>query len=118
MSIVRSCIFRVQRSVRCERRCPVGYHFIRIQTAEVNATKCLLRGAGWFVGTRGSLQNASRWERPINALAVEPQLQTHTRFHYAVWQPTRAGIEEGPFTQTVTRRFRLTPKPAGRLAVG
>src|SRR6266540_1697106 len=28
------------------------------------------------------------------------------------FQPTRLGIEEGPFTQTITRRFRLTPKPA------
>jgi hypothetical protein len=52
------------------RRC----HFIRIQTAEVNATKRLLRGAGWVVGTRGSPRNASRWERLINALAVEPEL--------------------------------------------
>src|SRR5262249_10487981 len=31
------------------------------------------------------------------------------------FQPTRLGVEEGPFTQTITRRFRLTPKPAGRL---
>jgi transposase len=61
-------------------------HFVRIQTAEVNATKRLLRGAGWLVGTRGSLRNAGRWERLINALAVEPELQTPTRFHYAVWQ--------------------------------
>jgi len=33
------------------------------------------------------------------------------------FQPSRLGIEEGPFTQTVTRRFRLTPKSAGRLAL-
>jgi transposase len=32
------------------------------------------------------------------------------------FQLTRLGVEEGPFTQTVTRRFRLTPKSAGRLA--
>jgi len=32
------------------------------------------------------------------------------------FQPTRLGVDEGPFTQTITRRFRLTPKPAGRLA--
>ena len=61
-------------------------HFIRIQTAEINATKRLLRGAGWLVGTRGSLRSASRWEHLINALAVEPALQAHTRLHYAVWQ--------------------------------
>ena len=67
-------------------------HFIRIQTAEVNATKRLLRGAGWLVGTRGSLRNASRWERLIEALASEPELQTHTRLHYAVWQQTGAQV--------------------------
>ena len=61
-------------------------HFIRIQTAEIKATKRLLRGAGWLVGTRGSLRNAGRWEHLINALAVEPALQAHTRLHYAVWQ--------------------------------
>src|SRR5215470_3818011 len=61
-------------------------HFVRIQTAEVNATKRLLRGAGWLIGTRGSLRNASGWDRLIDALASEPALQTHTRFHYAVWQ--------------------------------
>jgi hypothetical protein len=31
------------------------------------------------------------------------------------FQPTRLGVEAGPFTQTVTRQYRLTPKPAGRL---
>jgi len=33
----------------------------------------------------------------------------------AEFQPARLGVEEGPFTQTITRRFRLTPKSAGRL---
>ena len=28
--------------------------------------------------------------------------------------PARMGVEEGPFVHTVTRRYRLTPKPAGR----
>ena len=34
------------------------------------------------------------------------------------FQPTHLGVEEGPFTQTITRRFRLAPKPPGRLAAG
>lgn len=235
-------------------------HFVRIQTAEVNATKRLLRGAGWLVGTRTSLRSATSWDRLLAALAAAPELEGHVRLHYAVWrqageqvravdhlladlarplredmrrleavpgvgpvvaltalavfadvhrfasakhvasyaglvpstyqsgtcdrhghitkrgsaelrtmlceaahharrpahplhpyfmklcarrgykvaivavahrlcrllyallrdetdfQPTRLGVEEGPFTQTITRRFRLTPKPAGRLA--
>lgn len=61
-------------------------HFIRIQTAEVNATKRLLRGAGWCVGTRSPLRSAGSWERLVSALAVMPELQCHVRFHYAVWQ--------------------------------
>jgi hypothetical protein len=31
------------------------------------------------------------------------------------FQPTRLGVEEGLFTRTITRRFRLTPKSPGRL---
>ena len=34
------------------------------------------------------------------------------------FQPERIGIEEGTFTRTVTYKYRLTPKPAGRLSVG
>jgi transposase len=38
-------------------------HFIRIQTAEINATKRLLRGSGWRVGTPASLRSAGSWDR-------------------------------------------------------
>ena len=61
-------------------------HFVRIQTAEVNATKRLLRGAGWLVGTRASLRSAGSWDRLLDALAGVPELQAHIRFHRAVWQ--------------------------------
>jgi hypothetical protein len=37
------------------------------------------------------------------------------RRHSSDFQPHRLGVEEGPFTHTITRRFRLTPKVAGRL---
>jgi hypothetical protein len=62
-------------------------------------------------------------------LCASPRLQdrdrrsrasTLCRFLYALLrdgtdvQPTRLGVEEGPFTQTITRRFRLTQKSAGR----
>jgi transposase len=92
-------------------------HFIRIQTAEINATKRLLRGAGWLVGTRGSLRNASRCEYLINALAVEPELQAHTRLHYAVWQQAGAQVraldhvlgELGGGFQEDVRRLETVP---------
>jgi hypothetical protein len=50
---------------------------------------------------------AHRLCRPLYAL-----LRDGTEF-----QPMRLGVEEGPFTQTITRRYRLTPKSAGRLAL-
>jgi transposase len=61
-------------------------HFIRIQTAEVNAAKRLLRGPGWTLSTRASLRCAGSWDRLLLALAARPELQSHVRFHYAVWQ--------------------------------
>src|SRR5262249_20818725 len=60
--------------------------FIRLQTAEVNATKRLLRGAGWRIGTRTSLRSAGSWDRLIDAVAGAPELQTHIQCHHAVWQ--------------------------------
>ena len=61
-------------------------HFVRIQTAEVNATKRLLRGAGWPVGTRTSLRSATSWARLLAALAPVPELAGYVRLHLAVWQ--------------------------------
>jgi transposase len=66
-------------------------HFIRIQTAEINATKRLLRGVGWPSGTRMTLRSAPSWERLVAALAAAPDLQPLIRGHYAVWQ--QAGIQ-------------------------
>ena len=61
-------------------------HFVRIQTAEVNATKRLLRGAGWRVGTQASLRSAGSWERLLEGLAGLPDLQGYIRLHRVVWQ--------------------------------
>jgi hypothetical protein len=54
-------------------------HFVRIQTAEVNAAKRLLRGAGWLVGTRTSLRSATSWDRLLHALTAAPELEGHAR---------------------------------------
>jgi hypothetical protein len=35
--------------------------------------------------------------------------------HGTELEPRRLGVEEGPLTHTITRQYRLTPKPAGRL---
>jgi transposase len=61
-------------------------HFIRIQTAEINAAKRLLRGAGWPGGTRMTLRSAGSWERLLGTLGGEPEVQRCVRFHSAVWR--------------------------------
>src|SRR5262249_38314384 len=78
---VPSLVFSRLRTTLSQRR-----HFIRIQAAEVNATKRLLRGAGWRAGTQASLRSAGSWERLLEALSVAPELQGHIRLHRAVWQ--------------------------------
>jgi len=52
----------------------------------VNATKRLLRGAGWRAGTQASLRSAGSWERLLEALSVALELHGHIRLHRAVWQ--------------------------------
>ena len=61
-------------------------HFIRIQTAEVNAVKRLLRGVGRNSGRRGSLRTDAHWQSLLASDLVPEQLQEHVRHHYAVWR--------------------------------
>jgi transposase len=61
-------------------------HFIRIQTAEVNAVKRLLRGVGRNSGRRGSLRTDAHWQSLLAGDLVPEQLQEHVRHHYAVWR--------------------------------
>jgi len=61
-------------------------HFIRIQTAEVNAVKRLLRGVGQNSGRRGSLRTDAHWLGLITGNLVPEQIQEHVRHHYAVWR--------------------------------
>src|SRR5215469_15358656 len=60
--------------------------FIRIQTAEVNAVKRLLRGVGQNSGQRGSLRTDAHWQGLIAGNLVPEQFQEHVRHHYAVWR--------------------------------
>jgi hypothetical protein len=50
-------------------------HLVRTQTSEVNAAKRLLRGAGWWAGTRTSLRSAISWDRLLLVLAPVPELE-------------------------------------------
>jgi transposase len=70
-------------------------HFVRLQTAEVNAVKRLLRAAGLGVMTRRSLRTARAWEGLLAALALEdePSLRGHVELHRAVWVNLAAQVE-------------------------
>jgi transposase len=61
-------------------------HFIRIQTAEVNAAKRLLRGIGQPSGPRGNLRTDAHWQRLLAGGVVPEHLEEHVGHHYAVWR--------------------------------
>ncbi len=61
-------------------------HFIRIQTAEVNAVKRLLRGVGQNSGQRGSLRTDAHWQGLLAGNLVPERIQEHVCHHYAVWR--------------------------------
>lgn len=61
-------------------------HFVRIQTAEVNAVKRLLRGAGRNAGARGNLRTEALWQRLLAADIVPAELKLHVQDHYALWR--------------------------------
>jgi transposase len=67
-------------------------HFVRLQTAEVNAVKRLLRAAGLGALTRRSLRTEVGWDRLHVALSGEASLQGYAAFHRAVWSSARAQI--------------------------
>jgi transposase len=61
-------------------------HFVRLQVAEVNAVKRLLRGAGRETGSRGSLRTDAHWARLRASDVVPADLTAHVEQHYAVWR--------------------------------
>ena len=62
-------------------------HFLRIQTAEVNAAKRLLRGAGWPGGQQHrSLRTEVGWDRLLQSTEYVPALRGHIQRHYHVWK--------------------------------
>jgi transposase len=60
-------------------------HFVRVQVAEVNAVKRLLRGAGRECGPRGSLRTDAHWRRLLASAVVPEDIAHHVQHHYAVW---------------------------------
>lgn len=60
-------------------------HFVCVKTMQVNAVKRLLRAAGLRELGR-SLASEAAWERLLNAVAMDPSLQTFCAAHRAVWR--------------------------------
>jgi transposase len=60
-------------------------HFVRLQTAEINAVKRLLRASGLNDMARRHLGTGTAWERMVKGLAYDPPLQAHVECHRAVW---------------------------------
>jgi transposase len=59
--------------------------FLRTQTAEVNAAKRLLRGAGWPSGQQHrSVRTEAGWNRLLQSAAEAAALRDHVERHYPV----------------------------------
>ncbi|MEK7247630.1 MAG: IS110 family transposase, partial [Chloroflexota bacterium] len=60
-------------------------HFVRLKTMQVNATKRLLRAAGFPMPVR-SLGTASAWDKLLAGVAIDPSLHAFCLPHRAVWR--------------------------------
>jgi transposase len=61
-------------------------HFVRQQTAEVNAAKRLLRSAGCATLSSKSLGTAKAWTGVLHAVAGEGVLPQHLTQHFTLWR--------------------------------
>ena len=78
-------------------------HFVRLETAQVNAVKRLLRGAG-LGSLRRSLGTEVGWTKLLGALAGYGELRAHVEPHRALWRCARAqrGALESALTEQLT----------------
>jgi transposase len=63
-------------------------HFVRVQSAEINATKRLLRAAGLGQLSR-NLRTEVGWATLLQGLTGDGELQTYLQQHHAVWRCAR-----------------------------
>jgi transposase len=86
-------------------------HFVRVQTAEINAAKRLLRAAG--VGRLGkSLRTAAGWEKLLAALP-DSDLRAFLPHHYAVWRS--AGGQVADLDRALARQAEAIAADVARL---
>jgi transposase len=67
-------------------------HFVRVQTAEINAAKHILRAAG-LGQLKASLRTASGWSKLVATLTAQPSLQRALGHHQALWQQARTEVQ-------------------------
>ena len=67
-------------------------HFVRVQTAEINAAKHVLRTAG--IGQlKANLRTATGWTKLVAALAAQPALQQALSHHHALWRQAQSEVQ-------------------------
>ncbi len=88
-------------------------HFVRVRTAEVNATKRLLRAAGMSVLARISLGTEKGWARLESALDAESSMIRFVRFHQALW--TNAGTQIAALEAWLHQQREAFAEPVERL---
>lgn len=67
-------------------------HCVRVQTAEINAAKHVLRAAG-LGQLKVNLRTATGWSKLGMALASHPTLQQALRQHQALWQQAQTEVQ-------------------------
>lgn len=65
-------------------------HFVRLGTAEINAAKKMLRGAGLSELSRQTLGTDHAWRRLLQALSEQPQVRSFVELHHRAWQSAMA----------------------------
>jgi transposase len=91
-------------------------HFVRVQTAEINAAKHMPRAAGWGQ-LKANLCTVTGWSKLGTALTAQPSLQQALRPHQALWQQAQtevqaleqqSAVQQQPFAADL---HRLQPIP-------
>lgn len=92
-------------------------HFVRLETAEVNAAKKMLRAAGLGELSRQSLGTAGAWGRLLERLCGQPEVAAFVELHGRVWEKAeeqKSLCEESLREQSAQFRERFEAEgPAG-----
>ena len=88
-------------------------HFVRVRTAEVNAAKRLLRGAGLSALARTSLRSEKAWAKLATALREDLSMRQLVEFHHALW--IAAGMQVSGLEAMLEQQREAFAEPVERL---